>query len=149
MSLAELQGCLAWVAHSFEVVHTHCADWRFTAADCEADFALHGRLRIGPRVPVHDWPTLAVDLADLRVELLCDGEVKDRGVASNVLDGPLHALKTWIDAMPEHSPLWQVQPDEVVTTGTITDAWALAPGQTWQTRLSDARLSPLTLRTTP
>ena len=147
MSLAELQGCLEWVAHGFEIVHTHFEGWRFTAADTVADFALHGRLRIGPRVPVQGWATLAEDLASLQVELLCDGKVVDRGQGAVVLDGPLNALRLWVDAMAKHTPGWPVRAGDVVTTGTITDAWPLRPGQRWQTRLSDARLSPLTLLT--
>jgi 2-oxo-3-hexenedioate decarboxylase len=146
MSLAELQACLEWVAHGFEVVHTHFEGWRFTAADCIADFGLHGRLRVGPRVPVHGWTTLADDLAALRVELLCDGIAVDSGQGAVVLDGPLNALRLWIDAMAELSPRWPVRAGDCVTTGTITDAWPLLPGQTWGTRLSDARLAALTLR---
>ncbi len=148
MSLDELRGCLQWVAHSFEIVHTHYADWKFTAPDCEADFALHGRLYIGRRRPVSDWPTLAADLAAMRVELHRDGVCQDIGVGAAVLDGPLSALKTWIDAMPANSPFWKVQSGDVVTTGTITDAQPMAPGQTWHSLLSDARLASLTLRTT-
>jgi 2-keto-4-pentenoate hydratase len=41
MDAAELAGCLDWVAHSFEIVHTHYDDWRFAAADSVADFGLH------------------------------------------------------------------------------------------------------------
>jgi 2-oxo-3-hexenedioate decarboxylase len=148
MSLAEMQDCLEWVAHAFEVVHTHFEGWRFAAADTAADFALHGRLRVGPRASVRDWPTLAQDLAALQVELLCDGEVKDRGRGEIVLDGPLDALKSMVDLMAGTTPRWRIQPGEFVTTGTITDAWPLAPGQRWQTRLSDPRLSPLVLQTT-
>jgi 2-oxo-3-hexenedioate decarboxylase len=147
MSLAELQGCLDWVAHGFEIVHTHFADWQFSAADTVADFALHGRLRVGPRVPVQGWATLAEDLAALQVELLCDGKVVDRGQGTVVLDGPLNALRLWVEAMAEHSPGWPIRMGDVVTTGTITDAWPLQPGQNWSTRLSDTRLSPLTLHT--
>jgi 2-oxo-3-hexenedioate decarboxylase len=147
MSLAQLQACLAWVAHGFEIVHTHFADWRFTLADTVADFALHGWMRVGPRVPTQDWPTLAEDLAAMQVELSCDGVVKDRGIGSVVLDGPLHALKQWIDAMAVTTPAWRVAAGEFVTTGTITDAWPLQPGQRWQTRLSDTRLSALSLHT--
>jgi 2-oxo-3-hexenedioate decarboxylase len=147
MSLDELRGCLAWVAHAFEVVHTHFEGWRFTAPDTAADFALHGRLRVGPRVPVHDWPTLAGDLAALQVELRCDGALVDRGRGEVVLDGPLQALKVMVESMAVTTPHWSLQPGEVVTTGTITDAQPLAPGQRWQTRLSDARLSPLVLQT--
>jgi 2-keto-4-pentenoate hydratase len=147
MSLAELQGCLEWVAHGFEVVHTHFEGWRFTAADCIADFGLHGRLRVGPRVPVQGWATLAEDLALLRVQLLHDGREVDSGVGEVVLDGPLNALRLWVDAMAEHCPGWPIDKGMFVTTGTITDAWPLLPGQAWSTRLSDARLAPLTLHT--
>ena len=147
MGLTELQGCLDWVAHGFEIVHTHFEDWRFTAADTVADFALHGRLRVGPRVPVQDWRTLAEDMAALQVELLCDGKGVDRGQGAVVLDGPLNALRLWVDAMAEFTPDWPIRPGDVVTTGTITDAWPLLPGQRWQTRLSDARLYALTLKT--
>jgi len=149
MSLAELQDCVDWVAHAFEIVHTHYEGWRFTAADTAADFALHGRLRVGPRVGVRDWPTLAEDLAALQVELHCDGERKDQGLGEIVLDGPLHALKSMVDLMAGTTPRWSIQAGEFVTTGTITDAWPLVPGQRWQTRLSDARLSPLVLHTVP
>ncbi len=147
MSLQELQGCINWVAHGFEIVHTHYADWRFTPPDAVADLGLHGRLRVGPRVPVQDWATLADDLSALRVELLHDGVVKDQGRGAVVLDGPLHALKHWIDTMVVTTPWWQVNAGDWVTTGTITDAWPLEPGQCWQTRLSDSRLSALTLHT--
>jgi 2-oxo-3-hexenedioate decarboxylase len=147
MSLAELQGCLAWVAHGFEIVHTHFEGWRFSAADTVADFALHGRLVVGPRVPVQGWATLAEDLAALRVVLLCDGGVVDRGEGAVVLDGPLNALRLWIDAMALHTPGWPIRPGDCVTTGTITDAWPLLPGQSWSTTLSELRLSALTLRT--
>jgi 2-oxo-3-hexenedioate decarboxylase len=149
MSLAELQDCLEWVAHSFEIVHTHFSDWRFTAADTVADFALHGRLRVGPRVALDGWTTLAEDLSALQVELRCDGRVVERGQGAIVLDGPLQALRTWIDAMAERTPGWSVHPGDYVSTGTITDAWPLQPGQTWSTTLSDARLAPLTLHTEP
>jgi 2-oxo-3-hexenedioate decarboxylase len=95
---------------------------------------------------------LAADLAALQVELSCDGVVKDRGQGAIVLDGPLHALKAMVDAMARTTPNWSIQAGEVVTTGTITDAWPLAPGQRWQTRLSSPRLphprlSGLTLHT--
>jgi 2-oxo-3-hexenedioate decarboxylase len=147
MSLHELQACIDWVAHGFEIVHTHYADWRFTPPDAVADLGLHGRLRIGPRVPVRGWATLAADLSALQVELLQGGVVKDQGRGAVVLDGPLHALKDWIDTMAVTTPWWQVAAGDWVTTGTITDAWPLLPGECWQTRLSEPRLSALTLRT--
>ena len=149
MSLQALQGCIEWVAHGFEIVHTHFADWRFTAPDTVADFALHGRLLVGPRVPVSQFGDLAGELSALRLELHEGGSLRDAGQGRVVLDGPLHALQHWLRAMAEHTPHWRVQPGQVVTTGTITDAWPLQPGQRWQTRLSEPLLSGLTLAIEP
>jgi 2-oxo-3-hexenedioate decarboxylase len=147
MSMAELQACIGWVAHGFEVVHTHCKGWRFAAVDCLADFALHGRLRIGPQVDVAGWSTLAADLAALQLQLHCDSKKCDEGQGQVVLDGPLHALQHWLAAMAQHTPQWRVAAGDVVTTGTITDAWPLLPGQTWHTTLSAPRLAGLRLHT--
>ena len=59
------------------------------------------------------------------------------------------AHKVAVDAMALHTPAWRIAPGDIVTTGTITDAWPLEPGQTWSTRLSDERLTALTLRVEP
>jgi 2-keto-4-pentenoate hydratase len=146
MSAAELAGCIEWVAHGTEVVHTHFENWRFAAADTVADFALHGRLLVGPRVPIAAFSDLGPDLAGLEVQLLRDGVEVDRGQGSVVLDGPIEALRLWVDAMAAQPQQWPIVPGDVVTTGTITDAWPLEPGQQWQTRLSDSRLSGLSLK---
>lgn len=145
MDEAALAGCLDWVAHGFEIVHTHCEGWRFTAADTVADFALHGRLVVGPRVPVSGWATLGPDLAAMTMALTCDGQVVDRGRGDNVLGGPLTALRIWVDAMATHCPGWAVAAGDLVTTGTITDAWPLLPGQRWSSQPGDPRLVGLTL----
>jgi len=49
MGEAALLGCIAWVAHGFEIVHSMFEGWRFAAADTVAAFALHGAYRLGPR----------------------------------------------------------------------------------------------------
>ncbi|MEO7851824.1 MAG: hydratase [Rubrivivax sp.] len=149
MSLDELQGCLSWVAHGFEIVHTHFDGWRFTAADTVADFALHGRLFIGPHVATADWPDMARDLAQMQVQLHRDGQLQDSGQGAVVLDGPLNALRLWVDAMALHTAAWRIEPGDVVTTGTITDAWPLSAGESWTTALTENRLHGLTLTTLP
>lgn len=149
MSEAELSECLAWVAHGYEIVHTHFDSWRFTAADTVADFALHGRLLVGPRVPVTGFARLGEELAGLDLTLACDGKVVDTGLGRNVLDGPLNALRLWVDAMAQRTPAWPLGAGDIVTTGTLTDAWPMAPGQVWQSRPSDARLPGLRLSVTP
>jgi 2-oxo-3-hexenedioate decarboxylase len=141
--------CIDWVAHGFEIVHTHFAGWRFKLADCFADDALHGRLYVGPRVPIGHFADPAAEPRSLRVELLRDGDVVDRGEGSIVLDGPVDALRQWVDAMHAQPQHWPIRAGDVVTTGTITDAWPMQPGMRFETRLSDPRLSALTLECAP
>jgi 2-keto-4-pentenoate hydratase len=86
---------------------------------------------------------------DLRVDLLRDGEVVEQGEGRNVLGGPLEALRAWVDAMHAQPQHWPIRPGDVVTTGTLTDAWPMAPAQQWSTRLSDGRLSGLKLECAP
>ena len=151
MTTSELAACCEWVAHGFEIVHTHFAGWRFTAADSFADFALHGRLFVGPRVPMAEFLAEGdahEQLAALRVTLVCDGRDVEEGCADIVLDGPLNALRLWVDAMAAQPQGWPIAAGDIVTTGTITDAAPLAAGERWQTRLSDPRLAPMTLLAT-
>ena len=147
MSESELAGCIAWVAHGYEIVHTHSADWRFKAADTVADFALHGRLFVGKRVPITAFADPARELAALHVTLLEDGKVIDEGDATIVLDGPLTALRLWVDAMATQVEQWPIVAGDIVTTGTITDAAPMRPGHRFESRLSDSRLPGLALTT--
>ena len=149
MNEADLVACIDWVAHGVEIVHTHFEGWRFTAADTVADFALHGRLLVGPRVDARRFAELGAEFAALRVSLSRDGVEVETGSATIVLDGPLAALRIWLDSMRRDSPQWQVNAGDVVTTGTITDAWPITAGQRWQTRLSDPRLAGLSLKIEP
>ena len=103
------------------------------------------RSLVGPRVPIDRFDDAAAELRALKVELLRDGQVIDRGEGSVVLDGPVDALRQWVAAMHAQPQHWPIRPGDIVTTGTLTDAWPMQPGQTWHTRLSDARLTDLQL----
>ena len=147
MSEHELAGCIDWVAHGFEIVHTHFDGWRFRAADTVADFALHGRLLVGARVPIGEFADPVAELAALRVSLCCDGLEVESGNAEIVLGGPLTALRLWVDAMSAQPHQWPIEPGDIVTTGTITDAAPMRAGEHWHTRISDSRLVGVDLRT--
>jgi 2-oxo-3-hexenedioate decarboxylase len=146
MDDAALCACLEWVAHGVEIVHIHVDGWRFDGPVVPVlDGGLHGRLVVGPRTRVRDWPTLAFDLAALTLAIECDGRAIDLGVGTNVLDGPVNALRLWLQAMAIESPDWHAAAGDVVTTGTITDAWPVQGGQTWRTRPDHLRLPGLTI----
>ena len=103
MSEPELAACIEWVAHGIEIVHTHFDGWRFQAPDTVADFGLHGRLLVGPRVPVADFADLSTELPALHLQLLRSEAAVDEGKGSAVLDGPLNALRVWTRWPPSRS----------------------------------------------
>ena len=148
MDERELAGCIGWVAHGYEIVHTHFDGWRFQAADTVADFGLHGRLFVGRRVPMGRFADPVAELARLTVTLTCDGRDVETGRADIVLGGPLTALRLWLERMAAQPQRWPVGAGDIVSTGTITDAAPMRPGQRWLTRLDDDRLPGAALRTT-
>jgi 2-keto-4-pentenoate hydratase len=145
-SLDDLLACVEWVAPGFEVVQSHRPGWVFTAPDTVADGALHAALLVGAKVPVAQLPRDAVQfdalLARSRVALRNGGETVEEGAGANVLEGPLHALHHFLQALRQCPGAADLQPGDVVTTGTWTDAWPVEAGQQWTAQF-DAPLSPL------
>lgn len=137
-TLAQLVESIDWVAHGFEIVHTHFAGWKFSAAQAVADEGLHGRLLVGRPVnlPRGTGPEeLASALSGIRLRLYGEGVLKDEGTGANVLDGPLQALLHFVNELRALPGAPVLQAGDIVTTGTLTDAWPVLPGQTWHTGL--------------
>jgi 2-keto-4-pentenoate hydratase len=149
--LDTLRDCIAWVAPGFEIVQSHLPDWKFTAADTVADGGLHARLLVGPQLPATALPRTAAAfearLAAARVVLRRGDAQQEAGTGANVLDGPLHALLHFVQALHACPDAPKLQPGDVVTTGTWTDAFPVAAGESW-TAAFDAPLSPLTVHFT-
>jgi 2-keto-4-pentenoate hydratase len=128
-----LLDCIEWIAHSIEIVQCPYPGWKLQLADSTAANGLHGRLVVGAAVPVERIAGLAAALPFLRVDLLKDGQRVDSGVGSNVLGSPLLALAFLIGILGKQGE--EIHPGEIVTTGTITDAHPVAPGERWRTDL--------------
>jgi 2-oxo-3-hexenedioate decarboxylase len=148
-TLDDLRACIEWIAPGFEIVQSHMPDWKFTAADTVADSGLHARLLVGQRIAVQTLPSDAAafeqQLASAKVTLRRGDAQVDTGTGANVLDGPLHALLHFVQALRDCPGATDLQPGDVVTTGTWTDAWPVQPGETWRAEFAGA-LSPLTVR---
>jgi 2-oxo-3-hexenedioate decarboxylase len=143
-----LLNSVEWIAPGFEVVQSHFPDWKFTAADCVAAFGLHGALVVGAPVAVGDAnrTALAAALPGCQVTLSRGDAVVDRGVGSNVLDSPALALGYLARLLREQPQAPPLAAGEIVTTGTITDAWPVQPGETWSSHYGTLGLADLTLR---
>ncbi|HZP87361.1 MAG TPA: fumarylacetoacetate hydrolase family protein [Burkholderiales bacterium] len=136
-----LLDCIDWVAHGFEIVDSHIADWRFTPAQAVADFGLHHALLIGDRKTMGEIADAERRLGEFDIELLCDGEVRDRGTGASVLGHPLNAILYLVDALAKASHLPQLRAGEVITTGTLTAALPIRPGERWSTKISGIELA--------
>ena len=144
-STEALLEAISWVAHSIEIVQCHHPGWKVTIADCAADNGLHGRLVVGRQVPVRQIDALAAKLPALEVALAHEGRVVDRGVGANVLGSPLESLGYLVGLLSKQPAAPPLAPGEVVTTGVLTDAHPVAPGQLWSTELSGLPLRGLTI----
>ena len=125
--------CVEWVAPGFEIVQCHFPDWKFKAPDCTAAFGLHGALIVGTPIPVTDRNrgALAAALPTFTLTIRKGRTVVDRGVGANVLGGPASALAHLARVLATQPQFQPLAPGEVVTTGTITDAWPIVGGETW------------------
>jgi len=147
MDERELLGCLDWIAHGFEIVQSLFPDWRFAAADCVAAFGLHGALICGPRWSLAGIAPDAASAAlrSFSIELFRDGSLVDEGRAANVLDGPLLALRHLVRTLADDAEAQQLGAGEIVTTGTLTRAFPVLPGERWTTTLHGFERSGLSV----
>ena len=130
---AAVLACVEWMAPGFEIVQSHFPDWKFAAADCTAAFGLHGALVVGTPLAVTDANRAALAAALPAFELtLSRGDVViDRGVGANVLGSPALALAHLARLLADQPQSPKLAAGEIVTTGTVTDAWPVAAGEIW------------------
>jgi len=137
-----------WMAAGFEIVQSHFPGWKFKAPDCTAAFGLHGALVVGRRIPVTavNRAALAALLPTFAMTLRRGDQVIDRGVGSHVLDSPALALAHLVRVLADQRQFAGLAANEIVTTGTLTDAWPVAPGESWSSDYGDLDLPGLRLR---
>lgn len=148
MDETQLLSCVEWVAHGFEIVQSIFPGWRFAAADTVAAFGLHGAFLCGERRTVRNDETSRwlAELAAFSATLQCDGGPAIGGHARDVLGGPMTALRHLVELLdrdPSNPPLGA---GEIITTGTVTRALPIAPGEVWRTTLEGIPLDGLAVR---
>lgn len=146
MNEQELLSCIGWIAHGYEIVQSVFPDWKFAASDTVAAFGLHGALFIGERHAAGgkagEWLHA---LSTFEITLRC-GDVVERGHAGDVLDGPLSALKHLVGLLEKDSANPQLTVGEIITTGTLTKAMPVRPGERWTTKLSGIPLGGIEIQ---
>ena len=147
MDDAALLSCIGWVAHGFEIVQSIFPGWKFAPPDAVIVDGHHGALLIGPR---HEIGAKAAEwlraLTSFEIELFCDGRLMDKGHALNVLEGPLSTIRYLMDLLAHDPDSPPPAAREIISTGTLTRALAVKPGETWTTKLKGITLVNATLR---
>jgi 2-oxo-3-hexenedioate decarboxylase len=142
-----LLACIDWVAHGFELVQSIFPGWKFSAPDTVAAYGLHGALLIGAQHRVATQiETWGRSLPTFEIDLKRDGTAMDRGYAANVLGGPVSALRHLVELLAVDQINPPLSAGEIVTTGTLTRALPVSPGETWTTELTGIALDGLRIR---
>ena len=136
--------CVDWIAHGFEIVHSPYPDWKFRAADAVAASSLHAALLLGEPQPLERLgANVATALERFTLALSCDGQLRDSGTGANVLGNPLAAIAHLTTELAEQSS--PLQAGEMVTTGSITAALLIQPGETWKTEIDGIALPEMSV----
>ena len=144
----ELLKCIDGIAHGFEIVQSIFPRWKFTGYDTTAASALHGALFIGPWLQISqmDQAALLQDLQTFRISLSVNDKVVDNGSGSNVLGGPMSALRQVVQQLSTDKFNLQLRAGEIITTGTLTKAFPVGKGEMWSTKISGIGLPGLQIR---
>jgi len=150
---ADVRAVLAateWIAAGFEIVQSPFPDWKFGAADCTAAFGLHAALTVGEPhlIDAASREAIIAMLPRFRVTLRKADTLVDAGVGANVLDSPALAVAHLASVLAQHQDHPPLEAGELVTTGTITDAWPVSPGEIWSSDYGELPLRGLALALT-
>ncbi len=143
---AAMLGAIEWIAHSIEIVQCSLPNWQMKVGDSTAANGLHGALIVGPQIPVSKFADAVRRLPALKVALKKGEAVVDQGVGANALDSPLLALAHLVELLATQPDFAGLAAGEVISTGTLTDAAPVAPGETWSTQFEGNALPGLTIR---
>ena len=147
---AEVLDAIDWVAHGYEIVQSHFPGWKFRAPDTVADSALHGALFVGPPqllAGLGQDPVAA--LKSFTLSLSCDGRHVETGIGANVLGSPLAAIAHLVSVLAKRTDIAPLQAGEIVTTGTITAAYTVQPGEIWRSDIQGIALPGLEIEFVP
>ena len=115
----------------------------FPARTVRPHLGLHGALYLGARLPLTQ--SIIEQLPRFRIALQGPGGKKLTGCGADVLDGPLQALGYLRETLAMDPDATPVGEGEIITTGTLTDAEPISPGDRWTTRLDGIDLPGATI----
>jgi 2-oxo-3-hexenedioate decarboxylase len=144
-SNADLLAAIEWVGHSVEIVQCDQPGWKTSLEHSISFNGLHGRLILGSRMPIDALPGLEARLPRMEMVLSRGDAVVDRGLGEIVLGSPLAALGHLVRLLSTQPAARPLAAGEIISTGTLTDAHPVAPGETWSTEIRGLPLAGMRL----
>jgi 2-oxo-3-hexenedioate decarboxylase len=144
---AAILGATEWLALGFEIIDCVYPDWKFTPADFVAAYGFHAGLIVGTPLPVtaDRIPSLIEQLAAFTVTLRKNGESVAQGAGKNSLKSPALCLGELSSASAKAGD--PLKAGDLVSSGTLTEAQLISPGETFTAVLDGLNLPPLTVAT--
>lgn len=130
MDARALTAAVAWIAPALEITDSRFRAGRRTAIELVADNTSSSMYVIGPRSSA----PFASSFAGFATELVRNGTVVERGSTADVLGNPIRALA----ALAAHVAArgLRTAAGQIVLSGAITDAVAVAAGDVLEARLA-------------
>ncbi len=135
-----------WVALGFEIVDCPYPDWKFTPTDFVAAWGFHAGLIVGAPLVVtpSNIEALSTQLAEFKLALSRGNELIEEGAGKNCLRSPALCLTELSQASAKRgNPL---RAGEIISTGSLTNAQPIAPGEEWGAELNGLPLASLRVR---
>jgi 2-keto-4-pentenoate hydratase len=129
--------CVQWLALGFEIIDCPFPGWQFKPVDFVAAYGLHRALVIGAHQPAD--ASLVESLATFKLRLSRNGEFVEEGSGKNSLRSPALCLAELGRASGG------LQPGELVSSGTLTNAQPMASGDRWHAEVDGLPLPALDL----
>lgn len=135
-----------WIALGFEILDNPYPEWKFQPVDFVAAWGLHAGLIVGEPLEVtsENMETLANQLADFKLCLFRNNEQVEEGAGRNSLRSPALCLEELARASGERND--PLRAGELVSTGTLTSAHPILPGEEWRAELNGLPLECLRVR---
>lgn len=143
---AAVLGSVEWLALGFEIIDCVYPDWKFTPVDFVAAYGLHAGLIVGTPLAVTPEliPSLVDQLAAFTVTLQKNGETVAQGAGRNSLKSPALCLGELSSASAKAGE--PLKAGDLVSSGTLTEAQLIGPGQTFSAVVEGLSVGPLTVR---
>jgi 2-oxo-3-hexenedioate decarboxylase len=135
-----------WIALGFEILDNPYPDWKFQPVDFVAAWGLHVALIVGKKLEVtaSNIETLTSQLGDFKLLLLRNNVLVEEGSGKNSLRSPALCLTELAHASAHRND--PLRPGEIISTGTLTDAQTILPGEEWRAEPNGLPLESLSLQ---